>query len=150
MPANLDTPVQREGLMGGPSRDDQLLANALLNTKYYDFSVPWNLSISYSFQYNHTERTKDIIQTANLTGSVNLTPKWAITFSGGFDFTAMKLTPGTVSVVRNLHCWQMSLNWVPIGFRKSWTFNINVLSSVLQDLKLKKTSSFLDNVYNTY
>ena len=42
----------------------------------------------------------------------------------------------------------MDLSWVPIGFRKSWSFNIRVNSSVLSDLKYKKSSGYLDNYYN--
>lgn len=149
-PTPIEDPLQGSGMMGGPSRDEQLLANALQNAIYYDFSVPWNLSFNYMFRLSYTGRSKDIIQTLSINGGLNLTPKWAITFSGGFDFARYELTPVTVSIVRDLHCWQMSLNLVPMGFRRSFTFNINVKSSVLQDLKLKKTSNFLDNYYDTF
>ncbi len=141
-------PLQGTGVMGAPSRREQLLANAIRNVSYYNFSVPWNLSFNYMFQFSNTGRDSKIIQTLSFNGGVNLTPKWAVTFSGGVDLAEMKLTPGVIAVVRDLHCWQMSISWVPIGFRKSWNFNISVKSSVLQDLKLKKSSSFMDNYYN--
>ena len=56
----------------------------------------------------------------------------------------MKLTPGSVTLTRDLHCWQMSFTWVPIiGFRKSWNFNIRVKSGMLSDLKYEKSSGYL-------
>ena len=83
-----------------------------------------------------------------LNGSVNLTPKWGVTFNGGYDFGSKKITPGTFTLTRDLHCWQMSFNWVPIGFRKSWSFTINVKASMLKDLKYDRNSSFYDNFYD--
>ena len=32
----------------------------------------------------------------------------------------------------------MSMQWVPIGYRQSYTFTIKVKSSILQDLKLTR------------
>ena len=63
---------------------------------------------------------------------------------------ANKLTPGTVTLTRDLHCWQMSFNWVPIGFRKSWSFTIGVKAATLRDLKYDRRNSFYDNLYDQY
>ena len=59
-----------------------------------------------------------------------------------------KLTPGTVLIRRDMHCFQATLSWVPIGFRQSWTFSLRAKSSLLSDfIKYKKTNSFIDNYY---
>ena len=79
---------------------------------------------------------------------MNLTPKWGISFNGGYDFQARKITPGVITINRDLHCWQMNFSWVPVGFRKSWSFNIGVKSAMLQDIKWDKRSSFYDNLYD--
>ena len=42
----------------------------------------------------------------------------------------------------------MSFNWVPIGFRKSWSFTMNEKASMLKDLKYDRNSSFYDNFYD--
>ena len=89
---------------------------------------------------------KNIVQTLSYSGSVNLTPKWGITLTGGFDFETGKLTTGVFTLTRDLHCWQMSFSWVPTGARKSWQFNISVKAAALQDLKYDKHSSYLDNI----
>lgn len=120
----------------------------MMTSKYYDFSIPWNLGFNYSLGYRNNGVTKNIDQTLGFNGSVTLTKKWGTTFSGGYDFEAKELTPGTVTISRDLHCWQMGFTWVPIGFRKSWSFNIGVKSAMLSDLKYDKRSSFYDNLYD--
>lgn len=143
-------PLQGSGLMGSPSINEQQGQQALANAKYYNFSIPWNVTMNYTFNMNNTGAINQISQTLALNGSLNITQKWAVTVNTSIDLTAMKLATSSVSVIRDLHCWQMSISWIPVGFRSSWSFNINVKSSVLQDLKLKKSSNFLDNYYSTY
>ena len=36
---------------------------------------------------------------------------------------------------RDLHCWEMMMDWVPYGPRKSYNFTIRIKSSILKDLK---------------
>lgn len=117
-----------------------------LNSTYYDFSVPWNLSFSYNLSYSKPLNTPSVTQTLSFNGSVNLTSKFGITFSGGYDFESNSLTPGTFNMTRDLHCWQMTFSWIPVGFRKSWSFTIRVKSGMLSDLKYEKSSGYLDSV----
>lgn len=117
-------------------------------TQYYDFDIPWSFGFNYSFNYVNSTGTPQLSQTVNFNGNVNITKKWAVSASAGYDFEMKKLTPGTIRVTRDLHCWQMSFQWVPIGFRQSWSFNIAVKSSMLSDLlKWEKNNSFYDNYY---
>ncbi len=125
---------------------DPLLRRQMMSATYYDFSIPWNLTFNYSISYSNQLSRKNIVQTLSYSGSVNLTPKWGITLTGGFDFETGKLTTGVFTLTRDLHCWQMSFSWVPTGARKSWQFNISVKAAALQDLKYDKHSSYLDNI----
>ncbi len=118
----------------------------------YNFKIPWNLSISYSFRYNNAKyvlEDKDfepqIYQTINLNGSLTITPKWSLNANATYDFTEKKLTYTNVSISRDLHCWQMGFNFVPFGTYKSYNFRINVKSSMFQGLEYKKQESFRDN-----
>ena len=120
----------------------------LMTSQYYDFNVPFNFGFNYSISYNNNGIRKQITQTLGFNVSTNLTPKWGITFNGGYDFEAKKLTPGQFNLTRDLHCWQMTFSWIPIGFMKSWSFSIHVKSGMLQDLKYDKSSSFYDNFYD--
>lgn len=118
---------------------------------YVDFNVPWNLNVSYNLQYQKTrsyETTsglKEVVtQTATFSGDLSLTKKWKISVSSGYDFKTNKLSLTSIDVYRDLHCWEMSFNWIPFGFRQSFSFNINVKSSVLRDLKLTRRRNWQD------
>lgn len=121
----------------------------ILGQGYYNFSVPWNLSLNYSLSYSKPLLETSITQTVSFSGNVNLTSKFGVTFSGGIDLQTMDITPGTIGLTRDLHCWQFSFNWVPVGFRKSWNFCINVKSGMLSDLKYEKSSGYTNN-YSSY
>ena len=132
----------------GYNQIDPFTRRQMMSATYYDFSIPWNFGFNYSFSYTKPGLQANIVQTLGFNGSVNLTPKWGVTFNGGYDFGSKKITPGTFTLTRDLHCWQMSFNWVQIGFRKSWSFTINVKASMLKDLKYDRNSSFYDNFYD--
>jgi hypothetical protein len=80
----------------------------------------------------------------NFAGDIRLTEKWKVGFTSGFDFIAKNLSFTSVNIFRDLHCWQMRLDWIPLGPRQSFEFNINVKSSLLQDLKLSKRNNWYD------
>lgn len=120
----------------------------MLASQYYDFSIPWNFSFSYSFTYNKPGLRASIVQTTSFSASVNLTQRFGLTMNAGYDFEAKTLTPGTITMSRDLHCWQMSFWWVPTGFRSSWGFSIRAKSALLRDLKYDRRRSFLQDLYS--
>lgn len=118
--------------------------------KYVDFNIPWNLNIQYTFSYtnNYNNKTaafdKILVQTLSFNGDVNITPKWKIGLRSGYDFEEDKFSYTSIDFYRDLHCWEMSFNWIPTGFRKSYNMTIRVKASALQDLKLTKKKDFRD------
>ena len=128
---------------------DPALRRQLMTSQYYDFSMPWNASFNYSINYTNNGVKSKVVNTLGFNASVTLDKRnnWAISYTGGFDFDKKELTPGVVNIVRDLHCWQMNFSCVPFGYRKSWSFRINVKSSLLQDLKYEKSSSHYDQLY---
>jgi hypothetical protein len=113
---------------------------------YPVFSLPWTLNISYSFNYSNNGTNSITSQTLSLNnGSVTLTKKMAATFTTGYDFTGRKITMTQIGLTRDLHCWEMSLNWVPNGTMQSWNFLIRVKASVLGDLKYERRKDFHDS-----
>ncbi len=141
------TTAEQDAMFNDQGIVDPAVRRMLMTNQYYDFNIPWNIGFSYSFSYSNNGRTKNVNQTLSFNGSVTPTPKWGVNFSGGYDFAKNKLTPGVVSINRDLHCWTMGLSWVPVGYRKSWSFTIRVKSAVLQDLKYDKRNSYYDNIY---
>jgi hypothetical protein len=110
-----------------------------------DFSIPWTLNLDYSWSYSKPTVIKSIIQSLRVSGDLSLTPKWKVGFNTGYDFVGGKMTMTNVNIYRDLHCWEMRLSLVPFGTRKSYSFQINVKSSILQDLKYNKRKSWYDN-----
>lgn len=133
---------------------DPTLRRRYMALTYYDFSIPWNLGfnyvISYGISYTNNGTTgykRNVTQTLGLNASVNLTPKTGISITSGFDIQNKKLTTTSISITRDLHCWQMSFVWIPLGAHKSWSFNIGVKASSLSDLKYDKSQTMYDNMF---
>ncbi|MBL4586828.1 MAG: LPS-assembly protein LptD [Flavobacteriales bacterium] len=110
---------------------------------YIDFNVPWSLNISYNLTLRPGQE-KELIQTLQFQGDISLTPKWKIGFSSGYDFVANDLSYTSVSIYRDLHCWDFSMTWVPFGPQRMWSFDLKVKASILQDLKLTRRKDYYD------
>ena len=133
---------------------DPVLRRQYMAQTYYDFSLPWNFGFNYTVNYSISTGNyppkgykKNVTQTVGFNGSLNLTPKMGITFQGGYDIKANRLTTSSVSITRDLHCWQMSFSWIPFGTYRSWSFNIGVKAASLSDLKYDKSQSMYENMY---
>ncbi|WP_239495008.1 putative LPS assembly protein LptD [Pedobacter yulinensis] len=110
---------------------------------FVDFNIPWNFAFSYSFQYsNPLSTTPTITNTLNFNGDFNVTPKWKVQFTSGYDFKAKDLAMTNISIYRDLHCWDLSFSWTPFGQYQSYSVDLKVKASILQDLKLSKRKAF--------
>ncbi len=113
-----------------------------------DFSVPWNLTLGLN--YSHLSSYIVALagyqtnQSATFTarGDVNITSKWKVGFSTGYDFINKDFTYTSIDFYRDLHCWEMRFNWIPFGPRQGWNFSISVKAPMLQDLKYEKRNDF--------
>jgi len=112
---------------------------------YPVFNMPWTLSFSYHLSYTPTYLSSMIQQAVSFQGSVTITRKMSATFQSGYDFNARKITMTNIGITRDLHCWEMSLNWVPNGNLQSWSFLIRVKAPVLGDLKYNRRKDFHDS-----
>lgn len=118
--------------------------------EYFRWDNKWSLNVDYTFRYtnsyqkNMDKYKRDVIQTMNFNGSINVTDKWKFRIRSGYDFKQKEISYTSLNVYRDLHCWQMSFNWIPYGGYKSWNFTIQAKSSLLQDLKLEKKKDFRD------
>jgi hypothetical protein len=115
---------------------------------YYDFNIPWSLNLAYNFDFRKgTVNNPDTIVTAQsirVSGDFNLTPNWKFAINTGFDFLEKLPSLTNLSVIRNLHCWELSFNWTafPVAVQQ-FVMELRVKSSVLQDLKLVRRRTFL-------
>ncbi|MCF8222144.1 MAG: LPS-assembly protein LptD [Bacteroidales bacterium] len=112
---------------------------------YVNFNVPWTMRVAYNFYYTKTRDESVINQNVTMSGNLTLTKNFAITYSSGYDFRSKDITMTRIGIRRDLHCWEMSFNWIPTGYLKSWDFTIRVKASVLQDLKYERRKDYHDN-----
>jgi len=121
---------------------------ALINSDpsaYVDFNVPWNVSFNYSFSYNNNIINTNTTNTLMLNGDLRLTTKWQIQYNTNFDLKARRLAVSSFGIYRDLHCWDLNVQWVPFGIYKSYNITLKVKASILQDLKLSKRSDYTSN-----
>lgn len=112
---------------------------------YVRFDMPWSLRMAYSFTYSQPAFKPVIGQTVTLTGDVKLTPKMAVTYNTGYDFRAKAVTVSNIGITRDLHCWQMSFSWQPVGYMRGWYFTLSPKSGILHDLKYERRKDYHEN-----
>ena len=112
---------------------------------FVDFNIPWNISASYSFNYSKNGLKSVITNTLNFYGDFNVTPKWKVQYTSGYDFQRNDLSLTSFSIYRDLHCWDLSFRWSPIGPYKFYSVDLRVKAAILQDLKLSKRRDFYNN-----
>ena len=120
---------------------------------YTNPSVPWSLNFNYSFSYSRSYQYTNgqlitnnrYTQTLGVSGNIKLTPKMNLNATTGFDLMAMKMTTTQLSATYDLHCFNISVSWVPTGQWQSWSFRIAANAAALSDLlKFKKSTSYWD------
>lgn len=123
---------------------------------YTNPNVPWSLNFSGSFRYNKSynyDSANDVLKTKNtftttlnVTGNIKLTPRLNINASSGYDFVAKKITTTQMNATYDLHCFNITFSWVPVGTWKQYSFKIAANAASLADLlRFKKSSSYWDN-----
>ncbi len=130
--------------------------------KYIDFDIPWNLRISYNIEYHklspleakdkglEDNRTKDLdpnkiikphsnITTHNIhfDGDVNLTKKWKLLLSVLYNIKQNKFEQPKIGISRDLHCWELRIDWSPLSYRNSLDFVLKVKANILKSIKYR-------------
>lgn len=131
-----------------------------------DFESPWNFGWEFNWIYqspwykykkdksNKTYQTlysnQDDKKNTNtekyvtFNGSITLVKKWKVTLSTTYNFTKSKLDPSAteISIQRDLHCWQLSYKWHPLGESGKYDFSLGVKANVLKALKLPRKRTY--------
>ncbi|MEN8844831.1 MAG: putative LPS assembly protein LptD [Candidatus Arcticimaribacter sp.] len=144
---------ERERLSGGGREDDLFgksndFSNGLFNKEdksnaitgdLYCTEIPWNLTFAHSLTYNNNRGQKEFTNNSLMvSGDVDLTPKWKVGVSTGYDFKGKGVTYTQFRFDRDLDSWRLNFSWVPFSGRASWYFFIGIKSGLLSDLKYEK------------
>jgi hypothetical protein len=115
---------------------------------FVDFNIPWRISLGLSVFFNERFKAdysgfeKEFSSDLNFSGSFSLTPKWNVTMNGYYNFNSSDLGMLTMSISREMHCWQLTVNVAPVSPYRYFSFSISPKSGILQDLKLNRTRYF--------
>lgn len=143
-----DTKELNQSLLKNQDINNQFYPRSVYEKGYYNFSIPWSINYQYSLSVsrykNNKKDTTAIMQTLALGLDVNITKKWKLTVSSGFDLTNKTITRTDIAVIRDLHCWQMEFKWTPVGFQKGFYMSVYVTSQQFNWLKLQKQKGFFD------
>lgn len=131
--ANID-PTNNQG------RRENTSESKTSKTELYKAKIPWTINLIYSANYrnNGIDPGEIGVHTLGFGGNIELSPKWKVGYSSGFDVKTGAFSFSRFNFTRDLDSWQFNFNWVPFGTNSSYTFFIGVKSSTLSDLKWDK------------
>ena len=110
-------------------------------TTFYSNTIPWDLRLAYTVSYSNPNRQNAInSHSLMFSGNIELTPKWKVGASSGYDLVANGFTVTQLRFQRELGSFNLRFNWTPFGRYERWDFFIGISSSLLSDLKWDKQS----------
>jgi len=107
---------------------------------WFNYDIPWDLRLAYTITYSNSRRQSEISsQSLMFSSNLELSPRWKVGVSSGYDFKNNGVTLTQLRFQRDLESWKMSFNWTPIGsINTAWYFYIGIKSSILSDIKYDK------------
>ena len=118
--------------------------------EFADFSIPWSFNFSYSLRFQRDRKPDysgfytNIYQDMNWNSTLSLTPKWQLGINGFYNISQKELGTLSVSIAREMHCWQMAVNVSPVGRYRFFNITISPKSNLLRDIKVNRTRYFYD------
>ncbi len=136
-----------DGTQTNSTKEEQELQDIINNPDLYvDFNIPWSIRISYNVNFTRQGFAEGkVTQSLKFNGDLSLSRNWKVTFNSGYDIKRKKFNETRLGITRDLHCWEMRLDWVPYGRFQSYNFVIRAKSSLLQDLKISRRRNATDS-----
>jgi hypothetical protein len=107
-----------------------------------DFSIPWNLDLSYNMSRSQADPNNPFISSGlSVRLAFNLTEFWKITATTSYDLINRVFTAPNITIYRDLHCWELNFNWVPTGPYRNFKIELRLKAPELQDIKVTKQGS---------
>ena len=91
---------------------------------------PLGLYLRHSINFTETDR----IQQADFGVEVNPTPKWKLRLRTHYDFERGEVTNTSVDLVRDLHCWELTLAVNTFG--NSWDYSMKIGLKAIPELQI--------------
>ncbi|MFH1737986.1 MAG: putative LPS assembly protein LptD, partial [bacterium] len=101
------------------------------------YQMPLDIDLSF-------HQTRDFLRGTSASNRLSstmrfeLTPRWKSSMNFTFDLDEKKTSNASVTVTRDLHCWEASFQWSPLGFRPGYFLRIGLRSPQLKDVKIER------------
>lgn len=119
--------------------------NYLKVDRYMDFSMPWSVNVRYNYLVSRPGLDSRVSTHAiGLDVQIDPTPNWHLNVTTGYDIVQQEVTYTRLNLTRDLHCWELRIDWVPFGFQQSYMIGINIKASSFRDAKLERRRNLGD------
>lgn len=110
---------------------------------FENFGISHNLSLRWDNSKPGQASFQVATHSVNLRGNLQLTGNWSVNVGNfGYDFVRKGLSYPSIGFQRDLHCWEMGLNWQPT--RGTYSFYIQVKPGTLDFLKIPYQQNNVD------
>jgi lipopolysaccharide assembly outer membrane protein LptD (OstA) len=91
---------------------------------------PLDFYFRHSINFTETER----IQQADVGMELNPTPKWKLKIMTHYDFERGKVTNSRINLIRDLHCWELTLSVNTFG--DNWDYSLRLGLKDIPELRI--------------
>lgn len=113
-----------------------------------DFRLSHQFNINFDKNFG---RPDTVIFTNSIytSGNIPLSKKWQLTVGNiGYDFVSKQLNYPDFGFRRDLHCWEMGVNWQPV--RGTYSFYLRVKPGTLDFLKVPYNRTYGDSQFQRF
>ena len=132
--------IEEDSTANSYTLDEPYFSNrSNINNRKSSTGKLWSTSLSFSYSINKSNpiNPNETFWMSSNT-SLQLTRNWRMKYNARFNLLDKDLVNHNFSIYRDLHCWEMSINWTPNGYGSGFYLKINVKSPTLRDLKLEQ------------
>jgi len=104
--------------------------------------MPWDLGLQ--LVYSYAQPNPDVVSQSlylSFRGSVSLTQSFDVNVVGSIDILKQTLNSPIIDITKRIHCWYLSLNWVPMGTNQGFFLRFGASAQQLRDLVIPKQST---------
>lgn len=105
-------------------------------------TMPWNISFSLAYAVN--KPTPDYMTESlflAFQGNLTITQTLSVSAMGSYDILNHTVNSPIIDIRKQIHCWNLSLNWVPTGFNRGFFLRFSAAAPQLQGLVIQKQNT---------
>lgn len=105
-------------------------------------TVPWEVDFDIAYSLTNTNpevRFETLL--LSIGSSLSLTETLRLNARTSVDLFTGNLNTPIIDISKRIHCWNLSLNWIPTGFNRGFFLTFSAIASQLSDLRITKQST---------